>query len=392
MLSLAAIRELFPVTHNYVILDNASESPSPLPVVRKMTDILKEYASSPLQDRDIDAIRRRALSVLERLLGVPSRNLLFVPSTTAGFAMLASSLRLDPGDVVVIPENEFPAVVAGWFDRSRRDRDIKVELLSVEPPITGGTPLALLEKWLRRPEVKVLCLSAVGWLGYRYSLADVEKMCSKHDVIFAIDGTQTVGMIDLSFPCTPLSFLSTAFYKWGLGPDGIGCLYIGEELRQRLEPRFMNLDALSLDENRLLAYELYNLKFPALPGPLALFCPPPVLLAGLTAAAELLLEIGLSGIERYVLELAQKAISGLMGLGYIIRSETKPEHQSAIVVFSHPDPAKNAQICRRLREQRVYIRLREGLLRISVHIYNVQQDIDRLLDALAGELEVAPRP
>ena len=57
----------------------------------------------------------------------------------------------------------------------------------------------------------------------------------------------------------------------------------------------------------------------------------------------------------------------------------KPKHRSSIFTFTCPDPACLAA---ELARRDIIVAVREGSLRVSVHLFNNEHDIDRLTDCL----------
>jgi selenocysteine lyase/cysteine desulfurase len=47
--------------------------------------------------------------------------------------------------------------------------------------------------------------------------------------------------------------------------------------------------------------------------------------------------------------------------------------------FAWPWPEKTAELYKRLRKENVVVSMREGRIRVSPHLFNSEQDIDRLI-------------
>ncbi|MFC2172475.1 hypothetical protein ACFLU6_07560, partial [Acidobacteriota bacterium] len=56
-----------------------------------------------------------------------------------------------------------------------------------------------------------------------------------------------------------------------------------------------------------------------------------------------------------------------------------PRRRAGIVSFAPPEPAKTAE---RLQANGIVVALRAGMIRVSPHFYNNEQDINTLLKAL----------
>jgi selenocysteine lyase/cysteine desulfurase len=51
--------------------------------------------------------------------------------------------------------------------------------------------------------------------------------------------------------------------------------------------------------------------------------------------------------------------------------------------FTAPTPEKTAELYKRLRQENVVVSMREGRIRVSPHLFNSEQDIDRLIGVVS---------
>ena len=51
--------------------------------------------------------------------------------------------------------------------------------------------------------------------------------------------------------------------------------------------------------------------------------------------------------------------------------------------FTAPTPEKTAELYKRLRKENVVVSMREGRIRVSPHLFNSEQDIDRLIGVVS---------
>ena len=52
--------------------------------------------------------------------------------------------------------------------------------------------------------------------------------------------------------------------------------------------------------------------------------------------------------------------------------------------FIAPTPEKTAELYKMLRKEKVVVSMREGRIRVSPHLFNSEQDIDRLIDVVSA--------
>jgi len=96
---------------------------------------------------------------------------------------------------------------------------------------------------------------------------------------------------------------------------------------------------------------------------------------------DLMLEIGPAQIERRVLELEAILRQQLKNLGAEFSSEN-PSPILAVRFAGHD----SVQLVAKLKEHRVLVSSRQGWIRISVHFYNNEQDIEQLITVLKKNL------
>jgi selenocysteine lyase/cysteine desulfurase len=99
------------------------------------------------------------------------------------------------------------------------------------------------------------------------------------------------------------------------------------------------------------------------------------------ASLEMMLEIGPDTIEHRVMELAEKARAMLGELGARLLYDEKPHYDSPVIAarFEGVDVSR---LARELKARRVQVSARHGNLRVSVHFYNDEQDLERLRQEL----------
>jgi len=107
--------------------------------------------------------------------------------------------------------------------------------------------------------------------------------------------------------------------------------------------------------------------------------------AGLGAAIELFLQIGLNKIESHLLGLGDYLCERLrerfIDSGYSVASSRRDGEKSAIICLRH-EKYSAQELYHLLDDRRIITTPRLGRLRISPHFYNTQEEIDRLIEAL----------
>ncbi|OYW00895.1 MAG: hypothetical protein B7Z61_12960, partial [Acidobacteria bacterium 37-71-11] len=163
-------------------------------------------------------------------------------------------------------------------------------------------------------------------------------------------------------------------HKWLLGPEGLGVMVTRPTLRAALTPVLAGWLNVRRPERQLFLQELEfhqdGRRFE--PG-----ATPTVLVAGLAAALDLLLDVGIDEVHARVTSHARMITQLLLKSGWRVGSPGSAHPIAGIVAARHPFlPAD--EIARRLRERQIEVTARQGWVRFSPHFYTTAGELDAL--------------
>ena len=92
-----------------------------------------------------------------------------------------------------------------------------------------------------------------------------------------------------------------------------------------------------------------------------------------------LLDKGVAHIEHHDHMLTSRLLDGLDFDKYACISPQQGTARSTLILLTHRNPMHNGKIVEALTHHGIDIALREGNIRISPHLYNTCEEIDRLL-------------
>ena len=90
------------------------------------------------------------------------------------------------------------------------------------------------------------------------------------------------------------------------------------------------------------------------------------------ASVDMMLDIGPAVIEKRVMELAGLTCTMLRGAG------ASTVHEGSSIIAARFDGVDASKLAVALKQQRILVSARHGNLRVSVHFYNNETDIERL--------------
>jgi selenocysteine lyase/cysteine desulfurase len=106
--------------------------------------------------------------------------------------------------------------------------------------------------------------------------------------------------------------------------------------------------------------------------------PVPSLYAGV-AGVSLVDDAGVPAIEEHIGGLVDRLLDGLDALGATVATPRDPRRRGPLVCVRSNDVDG---LVTALADERIVVSSREDKLRVALHLYNVEEDVDTLLDAL----------
>jgi len=365
----------FPWTAEHIYLNSAAVGPLP-ERSRRVLDAWNRRRQTPflLPDRELYATLDHARQLVARLLNVEPAEIALTQNTGFGLATAARCLPLEPGDIVLASDREFPAHVYPWM--RLKDRGVTLELV---PVTADGFPDEdrIVER-LGDPRVRCLAVSLVQFgSGFAADLARLSAATREAGAFLVVDAIQGLGHVPVDLRATPVDILSAGAQKWLLSPWGTGFCYVRRALIPRLEPPLAGWYAFEgmEDYSRLTRYED---RWRGDARRFELVTVPFQDVAAMNASLELLLELGVDRIQAHLEALRELVVAWADARGVPLRSP-RGARASAIVCLV---PRDTAGALRALKAARITASLREGAIRLSPHCFNSPDDIHRLLDVL----------
>ena len=316
---------------------------------------------------------------LGRLLNLPARDMILGNSASHGLHLLANGIPWKKGDEVLLMQDDFPTDILPWL--ALQQRGVKVrQLVPRDKVLEPGE----LKKNITR-QTRLVCLPHVHtFSGVILDIRRLAEMCAEQGIIFVLNITQSVGTMPLDFSGFPVDAIVAAGYKWLCGPYGTGFAWINPALRDQLDVNRAYWPAVlsetELQSNGELKYKatVDARKFDVF-GTANFFNFVPF-----RAAIDYWIEAGMENVRAYHDRLIDRLITGIDREKYNFISPEDGSRRSSLVVISHKDQARNAQIKIDLMAQGIYTAYWRGHLRLSPHVYNTEQEIETTAETLNG--------
>ena len=366
------LRKEFPVVEELIFFDHARVAPLPERVRKVVTEFVDDATrfGTAHYETWITGIDR-ARKNFARLINASTDEVAFVKNTSEGLAIVANGLDWKSGDNVVIPDIEFPANVYPWWNLKRLGVETRM-VHAVEGRVLFDDIVKQVDARTRLISISsVECNS-----GFRTDLSRIGAFCKEKGILFCVDAIQSLGVIPMDVKRDQIDFLSADGHKWMLSVEGLGGFYISKEVLEKIYPvtvgwgnmvnagDFMNYEfGFRHNAQRFEEGSLNTLSIHAW-----------------GAALELLLETGVENIEQRVMRLGDEVIEQLQRRDLKLYSSTHPAERSGNISFVMEQDV--SRLYEWMLERKVKLTVRDGLVRLSPHFYNNEDEILRFFDLL----------
>lgn len=361
-------RKLFPITAQKIYMNHAAISPFSTKVLDRIEEFLDERSFGVIDNfAKADELRQATRLNLARMINALPEQIAFIQNTSQGFNILVNGLSWQPDDEIILTDYEFPSNIYPFMNTER----FGVKMRYV-PNRDGQIFLEDIEKLINE-HTKLLSISFVEFSnGFRNDLAEIGKLCKAHDILFSVDGIQGVGALPMDVQAFQIDFLSNGGHKWLMGPMGAGFMYIEKKLFDKLQPsdtgwlavedawNFYDYRLDLLSDARRFEYATANF----------------LGLSGLSASVELLREAGMDNIQKHLIGMGEKLVNSLQEAGLVFRGSKDKNYWSGIFSFSGNQMEKLYEY---LLTKDIVCSLRNGMLRVSPHFYNTQDEVDEFI-------------
>ncbi|MEE9258701.1 MAG: aminotransferase class V-fold PLP-dependent enzyme [Nitrospinaceae bacterium] len=366
------IRQEFPVTANRIFFDHAKVSPLP----RRVKDAVDAFSKDACEHgtanyADWMKHTDRVRDSFAALINAGPDEVAFVKNTSEGISIVANGLDWKEGDNVVIPDIEFPANVYPWWNLKRLGVETRM-VRAVDGRVLFDDIVAQSDQ-----RTRVISVSSVECnSGFRNDLGRIGAFCRERGILFCVDAIQSLGVIPMDVKRDHIDFLSADGHKWLLSVEGLGGFYIAREALEKIYPVTVGWDSV-VDAWNFMDYD-FTFRPDARRFEEGSFNTLSIHAFG--AAIGLLQEAGIEKIKERVLLLGDIILDNLRKRNLKILNSTRPDERSGIVSFTMD--ADLAKLAAYMRENKVIITVRDGLIRFSPHFYNSEDEIEKFFDLL----------
>ena len=381
------VRSQFNVVDGLTFMNNGTYGPTPRVVVdafRRYNDALAEDPTNNYWNEGRDAVRKR----MATFVGATADEIALTRSTSEGMNIFIKGLDWKAGDEVVFCTHEHGGGIQPLMQIEAR---YGVKLVRVEVPSPPESPEQIVKIFERAMTAKTR-LVMVSHMTYVTGLVTPIKALSylahSKGALISVDGAHPLGMLDLNLAATGIDHYAAAGQKWLLAGTGTGVCYIKRDVQDRIWPLMGYADLKAANDPKAAQfgarkYELGGQR--NVPSFMAM-----------ADAMDFHEAIGKKNVETRVRQLSTKLRAGLKNIeGVKMWTSEDPALSAGLTLFSVRELPMENVVKGIYDYNRVWIRtMATGNLngvRAATHIYNLPEEVDRLLDAVTHVAKNAAR-
>ncbi len=369
------VKEQFIIKQGLIMMNAANLCPAPHMVIEQVCGFTRDEDSDvSFQNRaKFDVLREQARRKIATYLGASEDEIAIVRNTSEGNNIIVGGLELKAGDEVVILDQNHPTNNVAWDVRAARFGFVVKRVSVNSPPASQEEVLAAFRSALTA-KTKVLAITDVSsTTGLRMPTRELCRMARERGIYVHVDGAQTFGALEINLHDLGCDSFAASSHKWFMGPKEAGVLYVRRERIAEIWPAVVGVgwgDKVEAAARGARKFETLGQRNDAT-------------LAALGAAIDFHNLIGPARVEARVRQLATRLKEGLREIpGAKLLTSLSPELSAGVCVVSF-DGIDHRKVYEALYAKHAIAGAAIGGIRLSPHIYNTLEEVDRAVAAIA---------
>jgi cysteine desulfurase / selenocysteine lyase len=408
----AAVRALFPFFQQQpglIPFNNAATTQVPAAVIDTITSFLQRGAASPGRGA-LDELTTGITSRLESarvkvadFIGACAEDIVFTSGTTASLNLVALGWglkNLKDGDEIMVCLEDHKSTVLPWLNLKGilASFGVHIKIVPIALHQMGNYELQSIEK-AKTERTRLLAMSHVHHVyGLNMEVHEIRAMLGP-DVLISLDAAQSVGHRPVNLEKLPVDFLSFSGHKM-FALSGVGVLWVSPKLRNELQSPVVGGGMQPEEEAEGEGGGVFKLKLPStsLATMLEAGTPNIPAILSMVPAIEFIESTGMDIIQGRIKELMKHLYLSLRALPGIEFSPGLDHcwHQSHGILSFRFSNAKTTDMAFVLAEAGILVRagdhcvfrkeMGDDYLRVSLHVYNTEEEIERFVAVLSSTL------
>jgi selenocysteine lyase/cysteine desulfurase len=366
----------FPICKTLNYLNAASIGPVPKPVIDISTKFAAEIAiggTKTLDEEKEDLVYDGLREEGSKLLKCSPDDVAAFNSVSEALNCIAWSLELTEGKLIST-NIEFPSVTYPALRMAHKEKDISTVLVKADNWLV---PIEDLINEIDNSTKAVFITHVENLTGQIHDITRIAERAHEVGAIVIVDGIQAAGYIPLDMNKLNVDVYITGSYKWLCAPFGTSIAYISKELYDAIDPLFVGWRT----SEEIWDFNAEKITYPSTARKFEYSTSAYGVKLGMVESIKYMRQTGISKIFDHNMKLdgvLREELSNFDGLDMISLEDHGP-----IVTFSIKGK-DSTEIGKKLKklDRPVELSVRNGLIRVSPHLYNTEKDVIQFIDGL----------
>lgn len=374
---------------DYTYLDAGSQHP----ISKSAKAAVERYLSMRHHEPEVQSFALTRGAVLEKfakLVNVSADELSYIQSTTAGEHMLLQALGFPQcGGHIITDYLHFFGSIPIYEALARQG--VQVTWLPVRE---GRIELEDLKAAIR-PDTRLIALSSVSTFnGFQHDLKAVCDIAHNAGALVYADIIHAAGCVPLDLGASGVDFAATSSFKWLMGDFGVGFLYVRRDRKSCLERVQWGYSAIEYMQTHVYPMDppgesVADYAFSQdVAGLFSLGTTNHSVISQLDQSLDYIQRLGVSRIQDHAQALMAVLKAELPAMGY--PSLTPLEAPSPMAAFLMPNAKQVLKPI--LEKHRIRISIFLNHFRISVSVFNTEDEIHQLLRLMPSQRQGVIKP
>lgn len=408
MLNIQKIRAEFPIFQrkihgkSLVYLDNAATSQKPKCVIEAIQHYYETMNANvhrgihTLSEEATESYERTRLKVAQFIHANCEREIIFTKNCTEAINCVAGTfgkVHIAEGDEIIVSALEHHSNLVPWQELAR-EKKAKLQVIPLQEDGTLRLDLKVYEVLLAKGRTKLVCLTGMSnAIGVMPPLKKMIDMAHQYGALVLVDGAQYIVHSEVNVSKLDCEFFTFSAHKM-LGPTGVGVLYGKLDLLESLPPFLYGGDM-------VLTVSQFEATYNEVPWKFEAGTPNVADVVAFEKALDFLNEIGMKNIEEHgkkLFKLAKEKFAkydkvrlytpnSFEDVGPVLSWNVEGVHAHDVAsIFNEEGVAiRSGQHCAEPLLKRIGI---DASARLSLYLYNTEEDIDRAVQALDKVIKI----
>ncbi len=249
-----SIRAVYPVTNDFIQLENGYYSLAAQPVLDAYVQHIRAVntvSSYYMRTRQFDD-KRLAQTQLAGLLGCSPNDLIITRNTTESLDTVIGGFPWKAGDEAVMAQQDYGAMLDMFKLQARRHGIVNRVISLPNNPQSDAEIVSLYENAITPNTRLLMVCQLVNITGQILPVRTIVEMAHRHGVAVLVDGAHAFGQLDFTLAdLGGCDYYASSLHKWLGTPLGAGILYVRPEKVTELWPLFADSSLSDKDIRKL---------------------------------------------------------------------------------------------------------------------------------------------